>query len=206
MSIPKIVGIEQEYAIKIANAADLSAFHASCALVNAYAMYISRTKDDVDLVLAGRITDVTYYERLCRQIKELNLENRVHFPGFVPNDRLPPLYAHARCFVYPSRAEAQPNPPIEAMACGAPMVCSNTTSIPEICGDAALYFQPEDTEELADKIQQVMQNPKLRESLVALGGERVKMFSWERGVKVILQMLQESADKQKKSTFQKARR
>ncbi len=102
------------------------------------------------------------------------------FTGFVPDEDLKWLYIHAEAYVFPSLSEGFGLPPLEAMVHGCPVVSSNATSLPEVCGDAAHYFNPEDIHEMAEKINDVMVNTALRNKLVSRGYDQVKKFSWKR--------------------------
>ncbi len=100
--------------------------------------------------------------------------------GYVPNEHLSTIYRSASVFVYPSLYEGFGMPPLEAMACGAPVITSNTTSLPEVVGNAALTVTPTDIPALAAAIERVMHDPALRQRLIQSGYERVAHFSWDQ--------------------------
>jgi glycosyltransferase involved in cell wall biosynthesis len=127
---------------------------------------------DVVCVGGGDFTS----EEKC-SFRELGVEKRVQLLH-ADDTRLAALYAQAALFVYPSLYEGFGLPIVEAMHCGCPVVCSNTSSMPEIAGDAALYFDPADEEELCAVIESVVQSQELADSLRVRGYEREKMFSW----------------------------
>ena len=102
------------------------------------------------------------------------------FPGFVPDEDLPAVYAGAQTFVLPSLYEGFGLPVLEAMACGTPVICSNTSSLPEVAGDAALLIDPADSGSLAAGLQRVLRDGALREQLCARGLCQAERFSWER--------------------------
>jgi glycosyltransferase involved in cell wall biosynthesis len=106
-----------------------------------------------------------------------SFHEKIHFLGYVDNDLLPSLYTHASCLVFPSLYEGFGMPPLEAMACGSPVLASNCASIPEVCGDAAHYFEPLDADELAEKLLQLLQNETKRGELIAKGLVRARQFS-----------------------------
>ncbi|MGH9384693.1 MAG: glycosyltransferase family 4 protein, partial [Vicinamibacterales bacterium] len=105
-----------------------------------------------------------------------------HCPGFVANADLPVWYRAAGVFVYPSSFEGFGLPPLEAMACGTPVVTSNVSSLPEIAGNAALLVDPYDPDAIAAGIQRAVTDESLRADLVARGLARARTFSWAQSV------------------------
>jgi alpha-1,3-rhamnosyl/mannosyltransferase len=99
--------------------------------------------------------------------------------GHVGADRLPALLTGAAAFVYPSFFEGFGFPPLEAMACGVPVICSDVTSLPEVVGDAAVTVDPSRVDEIAAAIRSVLRDPALRAALVSKGSQRVLHFSWQ---------------------------
>ncbi len=108
------------------------------------------------------------------------LERRVVFTGYVPEAALPALYSAADLFVFPSLYEGFGLPPLEAMACGTPVVCSNSSSLPEVVGDAAVTVDPYDVEALAQAMHRVLSDANLCDELRAKGLARAAQFTWER--------------------------
>ena len=96
------------------------------------------------------------------------------------DDDLRQAYANAECFVFPSQYEGFGIPVLESFACNCPLVCSNASSLPEVAGDAAEYFDPLDADEMSAKILKVIEDETLRENLRAAGQERLKLFSWDK--------------------------
>ncbi|MBI4787811.1 MAG: glycosyltransferase family 4 protein [Chloroflexi bacterium] len=113
-------------------------------------------------------------------IEELGLLSRVCFAGYVPQPDLPALYSAAELFVYPSLYEGFGLPVLEAMACGAPLVTSNVSSMPEVAGDAGLLVEPSDVDALSNAMQRVLTDRALRDTLGSKGQARAQTFSWER--------------------------
>ncbi len=107
------------------------------------------------------------------------LMDKIVFPGYVPNLQLPLLIQASRLFLYPSLRESFGIPIIEAMACGVPVITSNTSSMPEVGGEAALLINPTNVSELADAMNQLMNNPLLADNLKAAGKRRATHFSWQ---------------------------
>jgi glycosyltransferase involved in cell wall biosynthesis len=112
--------------------------------------------------------------------QRFNLEGHVHFTGYVDDRDLPALYSAAEVFVFPSLYEGFGLPPLEAMACGAPVVTSNASSLPEVVGDAALTVDPYDVDGLAAAIERALTDEGLRAELRRRGLERAARFTWER--------------------------
>ncbi|HDQ73616.1 MAG TPA: glycosyltransferase family 1 protein [Chloroflexi bacterium] len=104
----------------------------------------------------------------------------VVLPGYVPDEDLPAVYAGAQALVFPSLYEGFGLPVLEAMACGAPVVTSTTSSLPEVGGEAALYCDPTDTESMIGVLRQLLQDPEMRPALARRGLARAAQFSWER--------------------------
>lgn len=103
-----------------------------------------------------------------------------HFLGWVPAEDLPPLYAAAAAAVYPSLYEGFGLPVLEAMACACPMICSNTTSIPEVAGEAAIQLAPADVDGWVRAIEQIVSDKAKRQEIIEDGQKRAALFSWER--------------------------
>jgi len=118
-------------------------------------------------------------------VHRYNLHKHVRFLGFLPDETLSAVYRLASVFVFPSLYEGFGLPPLEAMACGTPVVTSNVSSLPEVTGDAALLVDPTDASAIAAAITRVVTEPALREELRARGLARARQFSWERSVKEI---------------------
>ncbi len=116
---------------------------------------------------------------LYRKVADLGLEKRVLLPGFVPDEDLPAIYSAARAFAFPSIYEGFGIPPLEAMACGVPVVTSNTSSLPEVVGDAGLMVEPLDVDALAGALERVLDDEDLRRALIERGHLRAQTFTWE---------------------------
>jgi glycosyltransferase involved in cell wall biosynthesis len=114
------------------------------------------------------------------EIERLSLQDRVSFTGYVPAADLPALYSLASLFVFPSLYEGFGLPPLEAMACGAPVLASNRTSLPEICGDAAHLVDPEDEAALVNAMLSLLSDDERRRELSRRGPVRARLFSWKQ--------------------------
>jgi glycosyltransferase involved in cell wall biosynthesis len=127
----------------------------------------------------------------ANEARDLGLEGRVRFLGYVPHAELPALYSAATAFVFPSLHEGFGLPVLEAMACGTPVVTSNTSSLPEVAGDAALLVDPLDSGALADAIARVLDDPELAARLRQAGLERAASFSWDACAEATLAVYQQ---------------
>jgi glycosyltransferase involved in cell wall biosynthesis len=129
------------------------------------------------LVLPGAPTD--YEQRLRTLAHELGVEARVHLPAWLEDPDLEGLYRLARCVALPSRLEGFGLPVLEAMARGVPVACSDRTALPEVAGEAALLFDPDDGDAVTAAVGRLVADESLRSDLAARGRERVKRFTWE---------------------------
>jgi len=159
--------------------------------LEAYAKLFNRNEDeigDTKLVLAGE--DKSRFSRLFTNIKgkieKFNLEDKIKLIGFVKQKDLPALYRNCELFVLPSFYEGFGLMALEAMASGAPTAVSKTSSLPEVGGDAVLYFNPYDTDEMSRVMAKVLRNNKLRLRLAEKGHTRAKKFGWESFVEKFL--------------------
>lgn len=130
------------------------------------------------LLMAGRRGWL--YEDIFTTIEKLGLQENVVTPDYVPEKDLVPLYNAAEVFVFPSLYEGFGIPALEAMACGTPVIASNSSSLPEVIEDAGILIHPEDVDGFAASIEKLVNDRSFRESLRSKGLEQAKKFSWER--------------------------
>lgn len=143
----------------------------------------------ISLVLVGRRGQE--YEQLSDEIKHQSLESWVRMLGYVPESDLKYLYRLASLLVFPSLCEGFGLPVLEAMTSGLPVVASRSSALPEIAQDAALYFDPENPDEMAEKILQAFQDRRLNEALKKKGIKRANAFHWEKTAAQTLNFYQE---------------
>jgi len=148
---------------------------------------VAQKHPDLSLVLAGK--KYFFYERLEKEVQESPIVSKLNFVGFVADEDLPALYSGAEAFVNPSLYEGFGIQLLESFACGTKVVCSNATSLPEVGKDAAIYFNPVDVVDIANKIMICLE--KTDSSKIDLGYARVKAYSWEDSVAVVLQVYDE---------------
>jgi glycosyltransferase involved in cell wall biosynthesis len=147
----------------------------SC-LVRAFGQ-IRRRWQDHHLIIAG--ASGWLMENFEREIEQLDLKQSVHLLGYVPDDDLPGLFSMATAFVFPSLYEGFGLPPLEAMACGTPVLTSNTSSLAEICADAAQLVDPQDEASLVAGLEKLLSDAAWRQELAWRGLRRAQAFSWE---------------------------
>lgn len=146
---------------------------------------------NIRLVKVGNPSYRRGRKELLGLIKMLGLEREVIFAGYVDEDELPAWYNAADLFVYPSLYEGFGLPPLEAMACGCPVITSNTSSLPEVVGDAGIMVDPHDVDALADAMERVLTDESLREDMRRRGLERAKRFSWQRSAREMWDIYEE---------------
>lgn len=147
--------------------------------------------DEFNLVIAGGTNP-----RIFNSIN-ISLPKNVKYLGYVSDEQLKALYKHAFCFVYPSFYEGFGLPPLEAMSVGCPVIVSDRASLPEICGKAAKYCNPDDPTDIANKINQIYRDKERRKQYVKDGLERAKMFSWKQCAKEMLNLCERLATEHK---------
>jgi|SRR5579864_2886869 len=146
---------------------------------------------DFQLVIGGAVD--SRRESLYSEIADLRAKKDVLFCGSIAEADLPLMYAGAELFVFPSKYEGFGLPPLEALACGVPVVCSSAASLPEVVGDAALLFSPENVDELVSVMDAVLTSPTLAADLRRKGLIRIGRFSWESAARQLLQVYEEVA-------------
>jgi glycosyltransferase involved in cell wall biosynthesis len=146
---------------------------------------------DLRLIIIG--DTISQYPAVRQAVIKSRAEAVVRFLGFVPFDTLRCFYEAAAAFVFVSRYEGFGLPPLEAMACGTPVVASNVSSLPEVVGEAAVQVNPENVFEIARGIQEALLDEELRGQLIRCGRERARRFSWDRTAREVLEIYRESA-------------
>ena len=146
---------------------------------------------DLKLIIIG--DELSKHPDLRRTVVRGGVQNDVRFLGFVPIEVLRIFYDAAKVFVFPSLYEGFGLPPLEAMAHGTPVLTSNTSSIPEVVGNAAVLVNPENVFEMMRALQRVLLDANLREKMRLRGYEQVKKFSWDRSAAEVLAGYEEIA-------------
>jgi glycosyltransferase involved in cell wall biosynthesis len=148
----------------------------------------SKLNQDIEMVILGRRGWL--YEEILAAPKKYKVEGKVKFLDNVTDEDLPSFYKNAICFVLPSLYEGFGLPVLEAMKYGCPVITSNISSLPEAGGNAALYVDPENVDDIRKKLELIVNDDKLRNELVKKGYEQVKKFSWEKTAKQTLKVLE----------------
>ncbi|MGZ3990518.1 MAG: glycosyltransferase family 4 protein [Flavisolibacter sp.] len=153
-------------------------------VIRAFAAYCQSHPDPLKLVLLDYKKELV--EKLLEELKQPALMDHFVFPGYVPHQEIPLMYNAATLFLYPSLRESFGLPLLEAMACGVPVITSNTSSMPEIAGDAALLVDPFDVKELTGALQRLAGNEELQQQLREKGLERARQFTWKASAEKLL--------------------
>jgi len=162
-------------------------------LIKAFAILPVEQKDNYQLVIIGK-KGWMYQDILDAPVK-FGIEDKTLFLDYVSNSELPLFYKEASVFVLPSLYEGFGLPILEAMRYGCPVITSNVSSLPEAGGDAALYFDPNDIEDIQDKILKVITDSSLREEMITKGTDHYKKFTWEKAAKEVLSVVEEAMGK-----------
>ena len=159
-------------------------------LVKAFEEVLRSTTLRPQLVIAGKKGWLT--DKLFEYIESARLGDRINFIGYLGDDELGALYSACRVMVYPALYEGAGLPTLEAMACGAPVITTNTPAISEMVGDKALLFSPADVHTLARHIIELLTTPAARDSMSRAGIHHAARFSWDRAARETLEIYQKA--------------
>ncbi len=159
-------------------------------LINSFSKLKNRISQ-VKLLKVGTPNYIGVREKLLKQIEYLNLQKDIIFTGYVSERELAELYNAVDLFVFPSLYEGFGMPPLEAMACGTPVITSNSSSLPEVVGDAAIQADPYDVNKFAEEIYDLLTDDGLREEIIGKGLKRSKKFSWDNSAEKTLKVYKE---------------
>lgn len=156
------------------------------------ALHEVRKSKNIKLLLVGRPNPKIFnnsYQEIIETIKKLNLENEVHFTGYVPDEDLPFIYKRAVAYILPSTYEGFGIPILEGFQYELPVLVANNSCLIEIGGDAVSIFSPFHLNELVDRINEIVENPKLRSSLIEKGIHRLTHFNWNKSASDYLHII-----------------
>lgn len=157
--------------------------------LKAYSLYLKKSTKRLPLLIADLKEDTI--DRILHQEQIEEIKPMLRYPGYIPHTDLPAIYNRASVFLYTSLRESFGIPLLEAMACGTPVITSNTSAIPEIAGKDALLINPEKAETIAEALIELEQNPLLRRQQIDYGLKRVKHFSWRQTAHQLLNVYQD---------------
>lgn len=162
-------------------------------LIRSFARLDDERRAGWKLVIAGQLPEVdsSFFPDPRRLARELGVDNSILSPGFVAEEDKPALYSSARAFLYPSDYEGFGLPPLEAMACGTPVIASNRSSLPEVVGSAGCLLDPHDTDGWCESVRAVIHKDSLVEDLRPRGLAQARRFSWERAARETLAVYQD---------------
>ncbi len=164
-------------------------------LITAYKIALEQDSDLPPLVILGQFKNlITGIPNLREIMQEQILAKRILFTGYLPTEDLPAIYSRAMLFLFPSFYEGFGLPPLEAMACGAPVITSNVSSIPEVVGDAAIRVDPYNTEEIADAIINLVGDQAKQQNLRKRGLEHIRLFSWKNSAQAHLEVYRKAQE------------
>jgi glycosyltransferase involved in cell wall biosynthesis len=165
-------------------------------LIEAFAEVISKGNDDLGLVITGK--KGWYYEGLFEKVKNLSLEHRVIFTGYIDEVDKAAIYQGAKIFTFPSVYEGFGLPPLEAMASGIPVISSDTSSMPEVVGDAGILLSPYDKKGWIKAINELILNKALYKEMIQKNKEQIKKFDWDKTAKETIEVYKQVFEDEKK--------
>jgi glycosyltransferase involved in cell wall biosynthesis len=156
---------------------------------------LRKTRPELQLVLVGKLSGKNGAPLLQNKVwAETQHMSGILYTDFVPDAQLTWLYQHCQAYVFPSLMEGFGLPGLEAMTCGAPVISSSATCLPEVYGKAAEYFDPLNVDDMAAAIERVLSNPKRRQELIEAGKKQAKLYSWQKMAEQTLAVYRQSLD------------
>ena len=190
--VAKNYGVDTPYLLYIARIDHPGKNHIR--LIEAFTKLKARTNLPHTLVLAG--SDWSRADEVHAAAEASGVSDAIVFTGFAPSEDLPALYCGAALFAFPSLFEGFGIPIVEAMNCGVPVACADISCLPEIAGDAAVLFDPYDTDVMSEALERALTDETLREECVARGKVRAKRYNWRDTVQQTVDILREVAQRQ----------
>jgi glycosyltransferase involved in cell wall biosynthesis len=186
--------IKTQYCLKdpfILFVSTLRSFKNADKVIMAYNKIRQEHKTKAQLVIIGNPAEKDYVKYLHSLVQKYDIRSNVVFINHVDRDKLRQFYIFAALLVYPSALETFGLPPLEAMACGCPVIISNRTSLPEVSGAAALIVDPENVVELAEAMLKILRDKELKQELISKGYEQAKKYDWGKSAREVLRVIKE---------------
>ena len=155
-------------------------YHCIIELIEAYEMLSNRLEDAPNYIILSKKLDKSYFNLIESKINKSRYKNKIKLIEDLAKDEISYLYSKAKLYIFSSYCEVFGLTNLEAMYYGIPVITSNSSSLPEICGDAAIYTDPFNSSDIEEKISMLLTNKKLCNDMIAKGKEHVKRFSWDR--------------------------
>ena len=165
-------------------------YHNIINLLKAFKLLIKEINYNIKLVLVLQILDKKYFLEVKKHIEDNFAEDKIFIYSNLDSDELPSLYKFSQLYVFTSYCEVFGLTSLEAMSQGIPVVISNRSALPEINGNAALYFDPDDVEEIKNSLNKVMLDKNLRAELIQNGKEQLNKFNSEKNIKKTIDIIQ----------------
>jgi glycosyltransferase involved in cell wall biosynthesis len=185
---PARFGLSGPYILSVS---DIWRYKKTHEMIKSYLSALERYQSLPPLVIAGANYSPAYYDQIRRTTRQSVYSDHIIFTGQVPQEAVQALYKNCLAFLFPSVIEACPNILIEALAAGCAIACSHRGAMPEIAGDAALYFDPDDLDDFSSKIISITGDRDLNSSLRCRARKRARFFSWEKTARATLDFFQE---------------
>lgn len=166
-------------------------------LLKAFQLFQQAGNSSYKLVLVGKGNGKIHSDdtaNIMQTIQELQLQNDVIMPGYVPDEMLSVVYKNASCYVFPSINEGFGIPILEAFQFGIPVLVANNTCLPEVGADAVLTFDPYNPQDIAQQINTLLHNPQLQQTLIQKGYQRLQDFSWEKTARRVIEVFEQAVE------------
>ena len=180
---PKKLNNQEKYILGVSSIA----YHKN--FIKLIEAYLKLKTKNIKLYIVGGLNEKIFGKNSKNILKMIEVNKNIKFLGRVDDSKLIELYSNATCFVYPSLYEGFGIPPLEAQACGCPVVLSDIPVFREVYGNSAIYFNPLDAEDIANKIEEVINNENLRDYFIRKGFENTKKYTWENSAKAFFKIL-----------------
>jgi len=168
---------EEKYFLTIASAVS---YHCLKELIEGFDKFLNQTKSNIKLLLISKNLNNRYFNEITELLSELKNKEQVILLEDIDRELIPKLYTNAELYIFPSYCEVFGFTNLEAMLCGTPVLTSKLSAIPEICGQAAIYFDPRDPVDIKEKIISLYSNVKIKNELIEKGFKQAKKYSWDK--------------------------